>query len=577
MLKQLMLARRKAEKEKALEQLREAREELRKKREALKKREEELEQAVQEITEETEEEAKTAVEEAVADFESEVAQIEKEETENAQAITDLEEAISDLQEELDEIAQKVTDAAQQVQEAAPSEPAPEEPIETNKERNVRYPMKRNMKSFDTRAYFGGDTQRRAAFFARDDVKQFAQRMRTFIAEKRAVTGGDLLIPQVMLPMIREVVEAKSKLVPYVNVEHLKGTSKQPIMGAIPEAVWTDMYGRINEMSLNFASAEMDGHKVAAFIPMYNSLLEDSDEALAEKCIFALGVGIAKALDKAILYGTGTRMPLGIVTRLAQTSQPADYPATARPWEDLHTSNIIKISVANSTGITLFQKLAEAFGNASDDYGDEGEVWVMNKKTRMKLIVEAMNFNANGAIVAGLENTMPVIGGDIVVVKDVPDNIIVAGYGCVYSLAERAGTAIDTSKDVLFLDDQTVFRGKARYDGKPVIAEGFVAIGISNTDVDATAVTFDPDKANSVESIAVNTATAKVTVGGTLQLHAYTKPGKGTVTWASATTGKATVDEATGVVTGVSTGSSVITATCDGKTAQCTVTVEAAAG
>ena len=53
--------------------------------------------------------------------------------------------------------------------------------------------------------------------------------------------------------------------------------------------------------------------------------------------------------------------------------------------------------------------------------------------------------------------------------------------------------------------------------------------------------------------------------------ASTLPVKGEVTWTSGTEAKATVD-ATGKVTGVAAGTSVITATCGDATATCTVTV-----
>ena len=89
------------------------------------------------------------------------------------------------------------------------------------------------------------------------------------------------------------------------------------------------------------------------------------------------------------------------------------------------------------------------------------------------------------------------------------------------------------------------------------------------------MTFAPDTANEVEFLALNTATASIAVGGKVQLKAIMGPGEGTVSWASATTGKATVNSS-GLVTGVASGSSVITATCNGLTASCTVTVTAPA-
>ena len=74
--------------------------------------------------------------------------------------------------------------------------------------------------------------------------------------------------------------------------------------------------------------------------------------------YALSQAIGYSVDKAILYGRNSastqKMPLGIVTRLAQTSEPASYPATARPWADLHTSNIISIS-SGVTGAALFHR------------------------------------------------------------------------------------------------------------------------------------------------------------------------------------------------------------------------------
>ena len=92
--------------------------------------------------------------------------------------------------------------------------------------------------------------------------------------------------------------------------------------------------------------------------------------------------------------------------------------------------------------------------------------------------------------------MPVIGGAIVVLGDnvIADDNIVAGYGDTYLLAERAGTQVEYSEHVQFIEDNTVFKGTARYDGLPVIAEAFVAIGIDGA-TPATTATFAEDTAN----------------------------------------------------------------------------------
>ena len=120
---------------------------------------------------------------------------------------------------------------------------------------------------------------------------------------------------------------------------------------------------------------------------------------------------------------------------------------------------------------------------------------MNEKTKTKLIANALSINAAGALVTGMQDTMPVIGGAIETLEFIPDDVIVGGYGQRYLLAERAGASIAQSEHVRFIEDQTVFKGTARYDGLPVIPEAFVAVGIGGAAPTATAVSFATDTAN----------------------------------------------------------------------------------
>lgn len=352
-----------------------------------------------------------------------------------------------------------------------------------------------MNNAETRTrFFGMTAQQRDAFMARDDVKEFLQRVRELSHEKRSVTGAELLIPTVMLDLLRQSIGEYSKLISKVNLRSVPGKARQTVAGAIPEAVWTEMCAKLNELAVSFTAVEVDGYKVGGFIAICNAVLEDSDISLAQEIITSLGASIGYALDKAILYGTGTKMPMGIVTRLAQSVQPETYPATARAWADLHTSNIQTITTANSTGVKLFQSVLKAFGAANGKYSRGVKFWAMNEATYNTLMAESMSINATGAVVAGMNATMPVVGGDVVLLDFIPDNNIIAGYGDLYLLAERAGTALAQSEHALFTEDQTVFKGTARYDGLPVIAEAFVAIGI-NAVAPTTSMSFATDSAN----------------------------------------------------------------------------------
>ena len=104
-------------------------------------------------------------------------------------------------------------------------------------------------------------------------------------------------------------------------------------------------------------------------------------------------------DKAIVYGTGVKMPMGIVTRLAQTVKPSDHNDTEREWKDLHESNIKKIE--NKTGKELFKEIVRCLKMIFTDYDSGNLVWMMNRQTKLDLVVEAMDTNMNATIVSGM--------------------------------------------------------------------------------------------------------------------------------------------------------------------------------
>ena len=428
-------------------------------------REKELEASIEEVN--TQEERDAVM--------GEIEKFETEKAEHDQKVTDLDKEVRDLEAELDELEKK---------DETPAPVADPEPEARKEERHM-----------ETRKFFGMNAQERDAFFAREDVKAFLETVRTSMKEKRAINNVGLLVPEVMLPLLRQVTEENSKLICKVNKVSVPGTGRMNIMGNIPEAVWTEMCANLNELDLSFYGVEVDGYKVGGFIAVCNAMLEDSDIALATEVITALGRSIGYALDKAIVFGTGTKMPLGIVTRLAQTSKPADYPAAGRAWVDYHSTHITK---TNTTGTNLFKAIVGAKKLVSNKYSKDSLVWLMSENTHCDLIAESIGVNSAGAIVAGMQNVMPIIGGEIVELPFITDGDIVFGYLDTYLLAERAGTQIDSSEHARFLQDQTVFKGTARYDGQPVIAEAFAVLNIKNQNPTTTA-TFAEDTANEEDS------------------------------------------------------------------------------
>lgn len=358
-------------------------------------------------------------------------------------------------------------------------------------------------------------EQRTLFVEREDMRDFLSRVRSMGAQNRAVTGADLTIPEVMLGLIRAEVAENSKLLKYVRVANVSGTTRQPIMGSIPEAIWTEMCGKLNELALRFNQVTVDAYKVGGFVAICNAALEDSDINLAAEILSVISAAIAKALDKAILFGSGTKMPIGIATRLAQTAAPDSWDPQMGDWTDLHESNIRKIDKAAANGVDFFAALVTELSIAKPKYSSEGLFWVMNRKTHIALKTKMLSFNAAGALVAG-EDKFPIVGGDIIEFEDedIADNEIIGGYGANYLLAQREGATFGQSEHARFLEEQTVFKGTARYDGMPVAGEAFVVVNYSNI-APTTGGTFERDYANDTLNQLTVTAAAGAAAGATV--------------------------------------------------------------
>lgn len=441
------------------------------------------------------EEADTEEDQALVDDEIEKFTREKEEHEEAEK--NLEDEIRELEQELEEV------------EKEPPAPQPED--ERDKRGGVRnMQIRANIRELpmNVRAFDALTREERTAIVETDEVQQFLSEIRAMGKSKRAISGADLTIPIVFLDLISENMFRYSKLMNRVRVRNVSGEARQTIAGTIPEAVWTEMCGAINGLTFRFNQITVDGYKVAGYISVCNSTLEDSDVDLAGTIVEMISEAIGLAKDKAILYGKGaaSKMPLGIVTRLAQTARPSDYPANVPEWVDLHTTNIQKIA-ADLTGAEFWATLTVALGNTFTTYSRGTQFWAMNSKTRALLKSKMITFTATGDIAANIYATLPIITGDIDILEFMPDGDIVGGYGDLYLWAQRREMAIEESREYQFIQDNTVFKGKEKADGTPIIPGAFVAVNINGSEV-TTAMPFAADEANDslLEDLIVGTET-----------------------------------------------------------------------
>lgn len=459
-------------------------------------REEQLRQALSEITETSTDAERSAVSVAVDAFEND---------RSANAAE-----IARIQGEIDTRSAEIARLEAEQTPPPASNPAVSNSDTRNNDHHERSFVPMN--NTTERRWFGLTYAERDALMQSEQVRTFIRNVREARAQQRSVTGGELGIPDGFLPILRDLTYQESKFLRFVFTTTFRGTTRQNVAGIAPEAIWTEMTDKLNELDINFWQLTMDGFMVGGYMAVPNSvLMDDSDLQLATTILQALAASLAKAIDKSIWFGTGENMPVGIITRLAATAKPTWWGSQQAAFTDLHTSHILKLDIASKTGVEFFQPLVAALAVAKPDYSNGTVIWTMNRKTHMDLMSRALAYNSAAAMVAGVNNTMPVVGGEIVEWEVMPDNEIAGGFMSLYRSVEREGTSIESNTNVRWLENQTCFKGMQRRDGKPAIGEAFVLINYNNT-APTTTTTFGKDLANTAIGTLIVTTAAGTTNG-----------------------------------------------------------------
>ncbi|WP_163102259.1 phage major capsid protein [Peribacillus alkalitolerans] len=413
-LKQLML-------NKKIEQRKSALNELQKVDEDFERRSQELEQSINEA--ESEEEVSTV--------ESEIEKLENEKSEHGQKKSVLEVEIAELEGELEQLNSKVP---------------------TKQKRSNDKGAVEGMNKLQVR-----ELLKTGEYYKRSEVADFYEQFKNL----RAVTGGELTIPEVVVNRIMDIMGDFTTLYPLVDKIQVKGTTRILVDTDTTAATWIEQSGALATGNVGtITNVDFDGFKVGKVTFVDNYLLQDSIINLDAYVTKKIARAIALALDLAILKGTGAanKQPDGIIPQI--------------PAENLK-------NVPSNAKLVEFVKPIGLIDSGADSVGEI--VAVMKRSTYYNRFLEfSINVNAQGEVVGKLPNLKnpDLLGLRVVFNNNMDDDKVLYGDFAQYTLVERESITIDNSEHVKFVEDQTAFRGKGRFDGKPVKKDAFVLVTIT---------------------------------------------------------------------------------------------------
>src|SRR3954463_10009382 len=153
------------------------------------------------------------------------------------------------------------------------------------------------------------------YYKRSDVVEFYNQFKNL----RAVTGAELVIPEVIVNRIMDILGDYSTLYPLVDRIQVKGTARILIDTDTTPATWVEQNAALPVGDVGtLASIDFDGFKVGKVTFVDNFMLQDSVINLDQYVSKKIARAIALALDIAILNGTGVagKQPTGIIPSIA---------------------------------------------------------------------------------------------------------------------------------------------------------------------------------------------------------------------------------------------------------------------
>lgn len=398
------------------------------------------EEELQNRSKELEADAEAAeTDEEIAAVEDEVGKLEAQKSELDEKKSKLQGEISELEQELEQLNAK--------------EPSDQQRSKNNQKRGENqvakeYHIAQVRKMLETGEYYN-----------LQEVRDFYEKFKNL----RAVSGSELTIPNVIINRILDIVGDFTTLYPRVDKIRVQGTARILIDTDTTAATWIEMKDSIPTGDVGtITSVDFDGFKLGKVTFVDNYLLQDSIINIDDYVVRKIARALAKALDLAILKGTGSsnKQPDGIIPKI-----PAGNQVSVEADDKLLVNLLKQVSLVDT---------------GDDSYGEI--VAVMKRQTYYNRLMEyTINVNSEGNVVGKLPNlSQPDLCGLPVVFNQNMDvDQVIFGVLDQYTMVIREDITIDRSEHVKFVEDQMAFRGKGRFDGKPVRPEAFALVTIED--------------------------------------------------------------------------------------------------
>lgn len=280
------------------------------------------------------------------------------------------------------------------------------------------------------------------------------------AEKRTLTTGaasaGAAVPTITLNAIIDKLRQVSVLFPKITVSYVAGNLSLVVANAKNSAAWKAEGTNGTAADDTVSSVVLNGYELIKLVEISAAAYSMTIDAFEQYIASEIGRQMAIAIESAILNGTGTNQPTGILTGITWTAG----------------TNMINYASAAS-----YDNIVDALALLPTLYHPQAVI-IMNRKTLFGGIRKIKDTTGQPLLTTNATQNTPantILGYPVLVNDYIADDVILIGDVSYYYFNFSQQPTIEASREAGFASGKITYRGLAVADGKPALAEAFVKL------------------------------------------------------------------------------------------------------
>lgn len=267
-------------------------------------------------------------------------------------------------------------------------------------------------------------------------------------EERALMTAGGAIPTETMNKIVEKMEYIAPILGKIDLMRIPSNLSIPVEDTVNDASWVAMGTASNDSADALTTVTLAAYKLIKTVEIGADVETMSIPAFEAYLVSRLAKKMAKALENAIINGTGSSQPTGLLASGVITNT-GTFTKTAMTYADLLT----------------------IIGDLPDHDYRAGASFIMPSALFYSDVLAALTDKGSGLDVQAVEK-MKVLGYDVVLCDRVAEDTIIFGNLENYAMNLASDVKVESDKSVAFRTGSTVYRAMALVDGKVKNAAAF---------------------------------------------------------------------------------------------------------